>query len=198
LSKSYIVNRKVALILGDNIFHGQHLGTELGQYKSVQGAQIFGYRVSNPTDYGVAETDAFNNLISIKEKPKQTKSNLAVPGLYFYDETVLSISEHIKPSSRGELEITDINNTYLKQNRISISVLPRGTAWLDTGTFGSLHDASSYIKAVEERQGLMISCIEEIAFRNGWISSEELLKQAQILGNGDYSKYLVQIALGNC
>lgn len=193
ISSEHIEGKKVSLILGDNIFHGPSLGKDLGKFANIKGANIFGYQVSNPFDYGVAECDSNGNVISIEEKPKQPKSNIAIPGLYFYDEDVLHYSQNLKPSERGELEITDLNRQYLKEGKLKINLLPRGTAWLDTGTFQNLHDASSYIKAIEERQGLMVSCVEEIAYRNGWISENSVLERAKFIGNGDYAKYLKQI-----
>lgn len=193
ISESHIRNKKTALILGDNVFHGRHIGSELSKFLKIDGAQIFGYRVANPSEYGVAEIDSKGKVLSLEEKPSNPKSNYAVPGLYFYDEKVLEISKSIQPSRRGELEITDVNRVYLSSGELYLEVIPRGTAWLDTGTFGSLHDASSYIKAVEDRQGLMISCIEEIAFRNGWIDMKQLEKRARELGEGPYANYLLSI-----
>lgn len=158
------------------------------------GAQIFGYRVSDPENYGVIELNKEGDAVSIEEKPILPKSNLAVPGLYFYDETLLGYAERIVPSPRGELEITDINNLYLADDKLKVKVLERGTTWLDTGSFESLHMASSYIKTIEDRQGLKISVIEEIAFRNGWISDKELVTLAKSYPNSPYGQYLMEIA----
>lgn len=194
LSKNEIKGKKVALILGDNIFHGSQLGTNLKSFTGLMGAQIFGYRVSDPENYGVIELNKEGDAVSIEEKPILPKSNLAVPGLYFYDETLLDYAERIVPSPRGELEITDINNLYLADNKLKVKVLERGTTWLDTGSFESLHMASSYIKTIEDRQGLKISVIEEIAFRNGWISDKELVTLAKSYPNSPYGQYLMEIA----
>jgi glucose-1-phosphate thymidylyltransferase len=194
ISESIIKNEKVCLILGDNIFHGHQMGTYLSNFTSVLGAQIFGYRVSNPEEYGVAELDANGKIISIEEKPKFSKSNLAIPGLYFYDETVVEKAKQVKPSKRGELEISELNLMYLRSQSLTLQVLPRGTAWLDTGSFSSMHDASSYIKAIEDRQGQMVSCIEEIAYRNNWIDKQSLLKRSDMIGDNFYSRYLRQLS----
>lgn len=194
LSKDEIKGKKVALILGDNIFHGSQLGTNLKSFTGLMGAQIFGYRVSDPENYGVIELNKEGDAVSIEEKPILPKSNLAVPGLYFYDETLLGYAERIVPSPRGELEITDINNLYLADDKLKVKVLERGTTWLDTGSFESLHMASSYIKTIEDRQGLKISVIEEIAFRNGWISDKELVTLAKSYPNSPYGQYLMEIA----
>ena len=194
LSKNEIKGKKVALILGDNIFHGSQLGTNLKSFTGLMGAQIFGYRVSDPENYGVIELNKEGDAVSIEEKPILPKSNLAVPGLYFYDETLLDYAERIVPSPRGELEITDINNLYLADNKLKVKVLERGTTWLDTGSFESLHMASSYIKTIEDRQGLKISVIEEIAFRNGWLSDKELVTLAKSYPNSPYGQYLMEIA----
>ena len=194
LSKNEIKGKKVALILGDNIFHGSQLGTNLKSFTDLSGAQIFGYRVSDPENYGVIELNKEGGAVSIEEKPSLPKSNLAVPGLYFYDETLINYAERIVPSLRGELEITDINNLYLADNKLKVKILERGTTWLDTGSFESLHMASSYIKTIEDRQGLKISVIEEIAFRNGWISDKELVTLAKSYPNSPYGQYLMEIA----
>lgn len=194
LSKNEIKGKKVALILGDNIFHGSQLGTNLKSFTDLSGAQIFGYRVSDPENYGVIELNKEGDAVSIEEKPSVPKSNLAVPGLYFYDETLINYAERLVPSPRGELEITDINNLYLADNKLKVKILERGTTWLDTGSFESLHMASSYIKTIEDRQGLKISVIEEIAFRNGWISDKELVTLAKSYPNSPYGQYLMEIA----
>lgn len=197
ISEPEIKNKKCALVLGDNLFHGPTLGTQLRTYSNVQGAHIFAYRVSDPERYGVVEFDSSGKAISIEEKPASPKSNYAIPGLYFYDEEVCDIAKSIKPSARGELEISSVNQTYLDIGKLGVTVLPRGTAWLDTGTFSSLHDASSYVRALEDRQGTKISCLEEIAFRNKWISRSELKKLAERSPGSDYGKYLMMIAEEN-
>jgi len=195
LSKEEIRGKKVALILGDNIFHGSQLGSNLKSFTDIVGALIFGYRVSDPQNYGVIELNKQGSAVSIEEKPLLPKSNLAVPGLYFYDEMLTKYAEIIVPSARGELEITDINNLYLADNKLKVKILERGTTWLDTGTFETLHMASSYIKTIEDRQGLKISVIEEIAFRNGWITHKELVALAKSYANSPYGDYLMEIAV---
>jgi glucose-1-phosphate thymidylyltransferase len=197
IAESEIKDKKCALVLGDNLFHGPTLGTQLRTYSSVEGAHIFAYRVSDPERYGVVEFDSSGKAISIEEKPASPKSSYAIPGLYFYDEDVCGIAKSIKPSARGELEISSVNQTYLDMGKLEVTVLPRGTAWLDTGTFSSLHDASSYVRALEDRQGTKISCLEEIAFRNKWISRSELMKLAERSPGSDYGKYLMMIAEEN-
>ena len=194
IAKKHIKQEKCALILGDNLFHGPTLGSQLNMYSNIDGAQIFAYRVSDPHRYGVVEFDSEGQAISIEEKPLKPKSNYAIPGLYFYDEEVLEIAKNIKPSQRGELEISSINEYYRSQGKLKVSILPRGTAWLDTGTFASLHDASSYVRALEDRQGTKISCLEEIAFRNNWISVEDLFELAESTINGEYGTYLKTVA----
>ena len=197
IAESEIKNQKCALVLGDNLFHGPTLGTQLRTYANVQGAHIFAYRVSDPERYGVVEFDSSGKAISIEEKPVTPRSSYAIPGLYFYDEDVCDIAKSIKPSARGELEISSVNQTYLDMGKLVVTVLPRGTAWLDTGTFSSMHDASSYVRALEDRQGTKISCLEEIAFRNKWISRSELTKLAERSPGSDYGKYLKMIAEEN-
>ena len=194
ISEKYIKGQKCALILGDNLFHGAGLGSQLANHQYVTGGQIFAYRVSNPEVYGVVEFNSEGKAISIEEKPASPKSNYAVPGLYFYDEEVLEIAHRIQPSSRGELEITSINQEYLRRNSLQVSILPRGTAWLDTGTFSSLHDATSFVRALEERQGTKIACLEEVSFKNGWITKQDLLELSREYKNSDYGRYLVMIA----
>lgn len=194
ISEKYIKGQKCALILGDNLFHGAGLGSQLANHQYVTGGHIFAYRVSNPEVYGVVEFNSEGKAISIEEKPASPKSNYAVPGLYFYDEEVLEIAHSIKPSSRGELEITSINQEYLRRNSLQVSILPRGTAWLDTGTFSSLHDATSFVRALEERQGTKIACLEEVSFKNGWITKQDLLELSREYKNSDYGRYLVMIA----
>jgi glucose-1-phosphate thymidylyltransferase len=190
LGETFLEGNKCALILGDNIFHGSGLGRQLMDYTDLEGAHIFAYRVADPKRYGVVEFDDEGKVISIEEKPENPKSNFAVPGLYFYDESVVEIAKEIKPSPRGEIEITSINNAYLRSNSLRVSVLPRGTAWLDTGTVQALHDASSYIKILEERQGTKVSCLEEVAWRQGWITDEDLATLAHGYGSSPFGDFL--------
>lgn len=190
IGEKFIGSDSCALVLGDNVFHGNGLGNELQTLTQPRGATIFAYRVSNPTEYGVVEFGDNGKVISIEEKPQHPKSSFAVPGLYFYDNDVVSIAKEVKPSARGELEITAVNSEYLRRENLSVSVLPEGTAWLDSGTFSSLHDASSYVRIVEERQGLKVGCPEEIAWRHGWISNDQLLVQAEELLKSGYGEYL--------
>jgi glucose-1-phosphate thymidylyltransferase len=194
IAAAHIRDEKCALILGDNLFQGPGLGSKLREYSDIDGAQIFAYRVSDPERYGVVDFDAEGRALSIEEKPATPKSNYAIPGLYFYDEEVLDIACSIKPSDRGELEISSVNQEYLNRGKLIVSILPRGTAWLDTGTFAALHDASSYVRALEDRQGTKISCLEEISFRNKWISKEELLLLAAKYRNGSYGQYLETVS----
>jgi len=194
LSEEHIIGEKCALILGDNLFQGPGLGTRLKSFSNLTGAQIFAYQVADPENYGVIEFGANGDVISLEEKPKKPKSNFVVPGLYFYDESILDIAKQVKPSQRGELEITSINQSYLKLGKLKVSILPRGTAWMDTGTFASLHDASSYVRALEDRQGTKISCLEEIAYRNNWISMNELLQLADTYVDQTYKEYLSNLA----
>ena len=174
ICEDYISNRKCALILGDNLFYGPGLGREFSKYIDVIGAQIFAYPVSNPSDYGIVELNEKGKPIDLVEKPENSKSNLAIPGLYFYDETVTHIAGEVNPSARGEIEITDINKIYLENKNLNVSILPRGTVWFDTGSFKNLHDASSFVRILEERQGMKVACLEEVSWRQGWISSEQL------------------------
>ena len=193
VGSSFIGADKVALVLGDNIFHGTGLGTQLQTLSDVEGGYVFAYQVSDPERYGVVEFDAGANAISIEEKPTAPKSNYAVPGLYFYDNEVVKIAKELKPSPRGEYEITDVNREYLKQGKLKVAVLDRGTAWLDTGTFDSLSDASEFVRVIEKRQGTKIGCIEEIAYRNGFINKEQLLKLSNELAKSGYGAYLHSI-----
>jgi glucose-1-phosphate thymidylyltransferase len=196
LAQAFVIGEKFigaegcALVLGDNVFHGPGLGVELQTRTNPDGGTIFAYRVSNPSEYGVVEFDVDGKVLSIEEKPREPKSFFAVPGLYFYDNDVVEIAKNVKPSARGELEITAVNSEYLRRGKLTVSVLPEGTAWLDSGTFSSLHDASSYVRIVEERQGIKVGCPEEIAWRNGWISESELLQSADSLMKSGYGVYL--------
>ena len=193
IGKKFIGNDKVALILGDNIFYGTGLGRQLQELNNVDGAYVFAYQVSDPERYGVVEFDGDHKVISIEEKPKQPKSNYAVPGLYFYDNYVVKIAEELKPSARGEYEITDVNKEYLKRKKLKVAVLDRGTAWLDTGTFESLSDASEFVRVIEKRQGTKIGCIEEVAYRMNYINKDQLLKMAEQLDKSGYGIYLKNI-----
>jgi glucose-1-phosphate thymidylyltransferase len=192
IGREFVGNDKVALILGDNIFYGSGLGKLLSSNNSPDGGVVFAYHVSDPERYGVVEFDRNNQAISIEEKPAKPRSNYAVPGLYFYDNTVLDIAATLRPSVRGEYEITDVNREYLRQGRLKVGILDRGTAWLDTGTFPSLMQAAQFVQVIEERQGLKIGCIEEVAYRMGFISSEQLRKIAEPLLKSGYGKYLLQ------
>ena len=200
LAQAFVIGEKfvgkdsVALILGDNIFYGGGLGRLLKQYQSPDGGVVFAYHVSDPERYGVVEFDKKGNAISIEEKPKNPKSNYAVPGLYFYDNSVVKIAKNLKPSARGEFEITDVNKEYLKQEKLKVGILDRGTAWLDTGTFSSLMQASQFVQVIEERQDLKIGCIEEVAFRMGYINKSQLKKLAEPLMKSGYGNYLVKLA----
>lgn len=190
IGEDFIGDDKVALVLGDNIFYGSGLHRTLQENTDPEGGVVFAYHVNDPERYGVVEFDENQKAISIEEKPSAPKSNFAVPGLYFYDNDVVEIAKNIKPSPRGELEITDINNEYLKRGKLQVAILNRGTAWLDTGTHQSLLQAAQFVEVIEERQGLKIGCIEEIAFRNGFIGKEELLIAADKLGKSGYGGYL--------
>ena len=193
IGASFIGSDKVALILGDNIFYGTGLDKQLKTLANVDGGYVFAYQVSDPERYGVVEFDERMKAVSIEEKPAQPKSNYAVPGLYFYDNDVVKIAKDLKPSARGVYEITDINKVYLEKGKLNVSILDRGTAWLDTGTFDSLSDATEFVRVIEKRQGTKIGCIEEIAYNNGYISKEQLQLLAQQLvksGYGDYLKHL--------
>ena len=195
IGEEFIGKDSVALVLGDNIFFGQAFSPILKEAaKLKKGAEIFGYLVKDPRAYGVVEFDKDRNVISIEEKPENPKSKYAVPGLYFYDNGVIEKAKSIKPSKRGELEITDLNRLYLEEKSLKVNLLGRGFAWLDTGTHKNLLQASNFIETIQERQGNYIACIEEIAYRNGWITKEELLKLAESLLKTDYGKYLVEVA----
>ena len=193
LGEEFIGDDKVALILGDNIFYGSGMSQLLQNAAQTEGGVIFAYQVADPERYGVVEFDEQNNAISIEEKPQNPKSNFAVPGLYFYDNSVVEIAKNIKPSPRGELEITDINAEYLKQGKLKVGVFDRGTAWLDTGTIQSLMQAAQFVQVIEERQGLKIGAIEEVAYRMGYISKEELKQIAEPLRKSGYGEYLLNL-----
>ncbi|AOX66775.1 glucose-1-phosphate thymidylyltransferase [Curtobacterium sp. BH-2-1-1] len=193
IGEDFIGNDSVALVLGDNIFHGTGLGTNLRKNTEVEGATIFAYHVADPKAYGVVEFDDSFTAVSIEEKPTEPKSNYAVPGLYFYDNKVIEIAKTIEPSARGELEISTVNERYLDAGELGVQVLDRGTAWLDTGTFESMMQASEYVKVIEDRQGFKIGCIEEIAWRNGWIDDAQLADLAAPLVKGGYGVYLQRL-----
>lgn len=195
LGKKFIGNSNVSLVLGDNIFYGENLSSRLkSAVSNLSGATVFGYRVNKPNQFGVLEFSKNGSVISIEEKPEYPKSNFAVTGLYFYDNDVVSIAETIKPSKRGELEITDINNWYLKKNKMKVELLGRGFAWLDTGTHESLIEASQFVLTIEKRQGLKIACIEEIAYHNGWISYADVIKKGESMKQNGYGQYLLNIS----
>ena len=190
IGENFIGKDSCALVLGDNIFYGDGLGTQLKEIFNVNGAHIFAYKVKDPERYGVVEFDRNGKVSSIEEKPKSPKSSFAIPGLYFYDNQVVEIAKSVKPSSRGELEITSVNQAYLNLGKLQTTVLARGTAWLDTGTFESLNSASSFIQIIEERQGQKVSCLEEVAWRNGWISDSELAARADEYKSSPFATYL--------
>jgi glucose-1-phosphate thymidylyltransferase len=193
ISEEFINGEKCALILGDNLFHGSGLGSHLADYNDVNGAQIFAYKVSDPERYGVVSFDEDGKANSVEEKPKEPKSSFAITGLYFYDNQVVEIAKNVKPSKRGEVEITSVNEAYLNMNQLNVSILPRGTAWMDTGTFESLHEAGSYVKAIQLRQGSKISCLEEIAFRKKWITESQLEKLIDDYKRTEYAIYLTEL-----
>lgn len=194
IGEEFIGDEKVALVLGDNIFHGSALGSALKKNTSIEGGLIFAYQVSDPSAYGVVEFDEEMTATSIEEKPANPKSSYAVPGLYFYDNHVVDIAKSITPSTRGELEISSVNEEYLKRGSLFVEVLDRGTAWLDTGTFESMMQASEYVRVIEDRQGFKIGCIEEIAWRNGWIATDQLSELAAELAKSGYGLYLDRVA----
>ena len=193
IGASFIGKDKVALVLGDNIFYGAGLGSQLQKLNDIDGGYVFAYRVSDPERYGVIEFDEKMNAISIEEKPSLPKSNFAVPGLYFYDNEIVAIAKNLMPSSRGEYEITDVNKVYLRKGKLKVAVLDRGTAWLDTGTFDSLSDASEFVRVIEKRQGTKIGCIEEVAYHNRFITKKQLLESAAALSKSGYGDYLKKI-----
>jgi glucose-1-phosphate thymidylyltransferase len=193
IGEEFIGDDSVALVLGDNIFYGAGLGEQLSKNTNPQGGIVYAYHVSDPERYGVVEFNKENKVISIEEKPKEPKSNYAVPGLYFYDNDVVKIAKDLKPSPRGEYEITDVNIEYLKRGKLQVSILDRGTAWLDTGTFDSLMQAAQFVQVIEQRQGIKIACLEEIAYKKGFITKEQLISIAQPLLKSGYGQYILNL-----
>jgi glucose-1-phosphate thymidylyltransferase len=193
IGADHIGDEGAALVLGDNIFYGTGLGTRLRRFDTLDGAAVFGYHVADPTAYGVVEFDEQGRALSLEEKPEKPKSHFAVPGLYFYDNDVVDYARDLKPSARGELEITDLNRIYLEQGRLQVEVLPRGTAWLDTGTFDSLNDASNFVRTIEGRQGFKVGAPEEVAWRMGFLSDDELRQRAEPLVKSGYGAYLLDL-----
>ena len=193
IGADHIGTGSVALVLGDNIFYGPGVGTNLKRFAGVEGGAIFAYWVANPSDYGVVEFDSTGRVLTLEEKPATPKSNYAIPGLYFYDNDVIGIARSLKPSARGELEITAVNQAYLESGRLKVEVLPRGTAWLDTGTFDSLLEAGNFVRTIESRQGLKVACPEEIAWRMGFIDDDQLTDRAQHLLKSGYGRYLLDL-----
>ena len=194
VGEEFIGDDKVALVLGDNIFYGSEMGSQLHKYTDIEGGLVFGAQVHDPERYGVVEFDENMNVISIEEKPKEPKSKYAIPGLYFFDNRCVEYAKNVIPSERGEIEITEIQNAYLKTGELKVSLLDRGTAWLDTGTFETLHLAGEFVKVIENRQGLKVGCPEEIAYRNGWITKDQLKSIAEPLVKSGYGKYLLTIS----
>lgn len=195
IGEKFIKKDNVALVLGDNIFFGQGFSPKVQKAASLEkGAEIFGYLVKDPREYGVVEFDKDKNVLSLEEKPEKPKSKYAIPGLYFYDNTVVEKAKNLKPSKRGELEITDLNKLYLAEGNLKVNLLGRGFAWLDTGTHKNLLHASNFIETIQDRQGNYVACIEEIAYKNGWITKEELIKLAEPLLKTEYGKYLMEIS----
>ena len=193
IGAAFVAGHKSCLVLGDNIFYGAGLGTQLKSHADIEGAAVFGYRVADPTAYGVVEVDDTGHAISIEEKPAHPKSHYAVPGLYFYDEEVVDIAANLAPSARGEYEITDINRVYLERGQLKVSILPRGTAWLDTGTFDSLIEASEFVRTIQARQGLQVGSPEEAAWRSGFLSDEQMLARGEALAKSGYGLYLSEL-----
>jgi glucose-1-phosphate thymidylyltransferase len=196
IGADFIGSDTSALVLGDNLFYGPGFGRQLGRFQDLDGAAIFAYWVADPTSYGVVEFDETGHALSLEEKPDEPRSSYAIPGLYFYDNDVLAIARDLKPSPRGEYEITDVNRAYLEEGRLKVEVLERGFAWLDTGTFDSLNDANNFIQTVEHRQGLKIGCPEEVAWRQGFLTDEELLECGQALSKSGYGEYLIGLLDG--
>lgn len=193
IAEEFLVGDSAALVLGDNLFYGPRLGRHLSELTNVSGGHVFAYQVANPSEYGVVAFDANGVALSIEEKPEKPKSNFAVPGLYFYDSTVVDVAKGITPSARGELEITAVNEHYLQAGSLTVTVLERGTAWLDTGTFKSLQDAGEFVRVMEDRTGTKVGCVEEIAWRNGWIDDDQLLALAEPLHKSGYGDYLLRL-----
>lgn len=193
IGADFIGDDKVALVLGDNLFYGPGMGGRLSQLTDIEGGAVFAYRVSNPSEYGVVEFDKNHQAVSLEEKPEHPRSNFAVPGLYFYDNSVVQIARDLKPSARGEYEITDVNKEYLRRGQLSVSVLPRGTAWLDTGSFNDLSDAAIYVRTVQDRQGMKIGCPEEVGWRKGFLTDEQLRQVAEPLVKSGYGEYLLSL-----
>lgn len=195
VGEEFIGDDSVCLILGDNVFYGQGFGPRLSEAASIEkGAVIFGYYVNNPKEFGVVEFDEEYNVVSLEEKPEKPKSHYAIPGLYYYDNSVVEKAKNLKPSNRGEIEITDLNRVYLKESNLKVELLGRGFAWLDTGTYDGLADASDFVKTIQKRTGLYISCLEEIAYRNKWITKDQLMNLGQAYEKTDYGKYILSIA----
>jgi glucose-1-phosphate thymidylyltransferase len=193
IGADHIGGQEAALVLGDNIFYGAGLGDQLQRFSGIDGAAVFGYRVADPREYGVVEFDDSGRAISLEEKPSHPRSDYAIPGLYFYDNDVVEYARDLKPSERGELEITDLNRVYLEEGRLRVEVLPRGTAWLDTGTFDSLNDASNFIRTIEQRQGMKVGCPEEVAWHRGFLTDDELRERAEGLRKSGYGDYLLHV-----
>ena len=193
IAEDFLAGDGAALILGDNLFYGPRLGRHLSELTSVAGGHVFAYQVANPSEYGVVEFDEAGTALSIEEKPSTPKSNFAVPGLYFYDSSVVDVAKSIKPSARGELEITAVNDHYLQAGSLTVTVLERGTAWLDTGTFRTLQDAGEFVRVMEDRTGTKVGCVEEVAWRNGWISDQQLVEIATPLVKSGYGDYLLHL-----
>ena len=193
IAEAFLDGDAAALILGDNLFYGPRLGRRLSELTEIDGGHVFAYEVANPSEYGVVQFDADGVALSIEEKPVQPKSNFAVPGLYFYDSSVVDVAKQIRPSARGELEITAVNDHYLQAGSLSVTVLERGTAWLDTGTFRSLQDAGEFVRVMEDRTGTKVGCVEEVAWRNGWISDDQLAALADPLRKSGYGNYLLRL-----